>query len=116
MYLSDENVEQWRRNRWEAKKALRWNQSEQRDRPRRNDLADYRVTKRCAVACPICGLLASAYIYHRNNRPAYENARFSNPEFCPQRPVIRDMVFDRSIEIVRTCTPSIRKERSAVEV
>jgi hypothetical protein len=50
MYLSDENVEQWGRNRWEPKKALRWNQPEQRDRPRRNDLADYRVTKRCLVA------------------------------------------------------------------
>jgi hypothetical protein len=46
MYLSDENVEQWRRNRWEAKKALRWNQPEQRDRPHGNDLPDYRATKR----------------------------------------------------------------------
>jgi hypothetical protein len=49
MYLSDENVEQWGRNRWEAKKALRWNQPEQRDRPHRNDLADSRATKRCNV-------------------------------------------------------------------
>jgi hypothetical protein len=49
MYLSDENVEQWGRNRWEAKKALRWNQPEQRDRPHGNDLPDYRATKRCSV-------------------------------------------------------------------
>jgi hypothetical protein len=49
MYLSDGNVEQWRRNRWEAKKALRRNQLEQRDRPHRNDLPDYRATKRWNV-------------------------------------------------------------------
>ena len=46
MYLSDENMEQWRLNRWEAKKALKWNKPEQRDRPHRNDLADSRATKR----------------------------------------------------------------------